>query len=108
MNPKDPAYLASVFARMGLTMVVAFGVGITLTVFFLGRFGATPGKMVLRLKVVRPGGEPISYLHAAGRYLAENVSVMTLYIGYLIAAFDSERRTLHDRIAGTRVIKVTR
>jgi uncharacterized RDD family membrane protein YckC len=30
---------------------------------------------------------------------------MILYIGYIMAGFDDEKRTLHDRICDTRVIK---
>ena len=72
---------------------------------FLGKFGATPGKMVLRMKVVRANGEDISAMRALGRSLAEVLSAWLLYGGYAMAAFDEERRTLHDRAADTRVIK---
>jgi uncharacterized RDD family membrane protein YckC len=30
---------------------------------------------------------------------------MTLTIGYIMAAFDSQKRALHDRICDTRVIR---
>ena len=41
------------------------------------------------------------------RFAGECVSgLIPLFIGYLIAAFDPEKRTVHDHIAGTRVIKV--
>ncbi len=72
--------------------------------FFLGRYGATPGKMLLRLKVVRPDGSKLTYWRAFGRYWATLISYFTCYIGYVIAAFDDEKRTLHDHICSTRVI----
>ncbi|HDH05175.1 MAG TPA: RDD family protein, partial [Nitrospirae bacterium] len=75
------------------------------TTFFLGKFAATPGKMACGLKVLRADGESVSYWRAAGRHLAEFVSSLTLMIGYLMAAFDSEKRALHDRMCNTRVIK---
>jgi uncharacterized RDD family membrane protein YckC len=75
-------------------------------VFFLGRFGATPGKMVCKLKVVTAEGNKITYGRAFGRFLSEFLSAILLYIGYLMAAFDSEKRALHDKICGTRVIRV--
>jgi uncharacterized RDD family membrane protein YckC len=71
---------------------------------FVGRFGATPGKMLLRLRVVRPDGSSLTYLRAFGRYWATIVSNFTCYIGYIMAAFDEEKRALHDKIASTRVI----
>lgn len=79
--------------------------GVVYTTFFLGRFGATPGKMVLGLKVVRPDGSPISYARACGRHLSEWISGMTFGFGYLMAAFDEEKRSLHDRICDTRVVR---
>lgn len=75
-------------------------------IFFLGRFSATPGKMLCRLKVVTTEGEKITYSRASGRFFSEFLSAILLYIGYLMAAFDSEKRALHDKICGTRVIRV--
>lgn len=84
--------------------VVSFVVGCGYQTFFLGRYGATPGKMVMGLKVVRPDGGSLTYWRAFGRYWATMVSNFTCYIGYIIAAFDDEKRTLHDHICSTRVI----
>lgn len=72
---------------------------------FIGRFGATPGKMALGLKVVSPEGAPISYGRSFGRAAAEILSGLICNIGYIIAAFDSQKRALHDHIATTRVIR---
>ena len=105
--PTNPAELSGYWIRLFISYGIGIGFGVAFTVFFLGRFGATPGKMALRLKVVRPGGAPISYWRAFGRYFAEMVSAMTCAIGYVIAGFDGQKRALHDRIAATRVIRVT-
>ncbi len=69
------------------------------------KFGATLGKLALDLRVVTANGEPIGCGRALGRTLAEVLSGILLLIGYIIAAFDSEKRTLHDHICGTRVIR---
>ncbi len=74
------------------------------SVFFLGKFSATPGKMACGLKVLRPTGERISYLRALGRECAEILSALILLMGYVMAAFDDEKRALHDRICDTRVV----
>ncbi len=84
---------------------VYHAIGLVYTTFFLGRFGATPGKMACGLKVVFPDGRPIGYARALGRQLAEYLSGMLLMLGYLMAAFDGEKRTLHDRICTTRVVR---
>ncbi len=73
--------------------------------WFLGKFGATPGKMALGLRVVSSDGSDIRYQRALGRGLMEWVSGIILCIGYLMAAFDEEKRTLHDRACDTRVIR---
>lgn len=103
LSAADPstAEVIMVFAQIILSLTY-----IAYEVFFLGRFGATPGKMVCRLKVVTAEGQPITYLRALARVFAEILSGCTLMIGYIIAAFDDEKRALHDHICSTRVIKV--
>jgi uncharacterized RDD family membrane protein YckC len=85
--------------------VLQISFSIAYTTFFVGKYGATPGKMALSLTVVNPDGSKVSYMKAFGRFFAEIISGITLLIGYIIAAFDSEKRALHDRICSTRVIK---
>lgn len=75
------------------------------SVFFLARYGATPGKMALGLRVVTATGARISAWRALARYFAEMLSAIVLYIGYISAAFDAEKRAWHDHICGTRVIQ---
>ena len=53
---------------------------------------------------VTPTGAPISSGQALGRSAAEILSRLICLIGYIMAAFDSEKRTLHDHIASTRVV----
>ena len=74
-------------------------------IFFTGRYGATPGKMIAGLKIVREDGTPIGYRLAALRFLAEIVSALIFYIGYIMIAFDDQKRALHDRLCNTRVIR---
>ena len=76
------------------------------TTLMHGKYGATVGKMACGLKVVQPDAAPISYGRAFGRAWAELLSGFICYIGYIIAGFDSEKRSLHDHIANTRVIRV--
>lgn len=70
-----------------------------------GKFGATIGKLSVGIQVIRADGEPISYGRSAARYFAEILSALTLGIGYLMAAFDPQKRALHDHICKTRVIR---
>ena len=76
-------------------------------VFFVALYGATPGKMVLGIRVLNErGSRRIGFLRATVRALAEYVSALTLGIGYLMAAFRKDKRALHDLIAGTYPTKV--
>lgn len=69
--------------------------------------GATPGKKILHLKIVRDDGvEPLGYGKAILRMLGYFVSGFILYIGYLMILFNDEKKGLHDMIAGTHVIRV--
>lgn len=93
------------FAFMGIQIVLSISLPAAYSTFFIGRFGATLGKMACRLKVVTPEGGQVSYARALGRFFAEMISSMILAIGYIMAAFDDEKRTLHDRICSTRVVR---
>lgn len=101
-NPSDPAV-----ALRQLAVQTLFGIllNVSYQAFFLGKYGATPGKLALRIRVVRPDGSRISYGTGALRSLSEWVSGFTLGIGYLMVLWDPEKRALHDRLVNTRVIK---
>jgi len=90
----------------GVNLLFSLIMPIIYSTWFLGTYAATPGKMACRLSVVSAYGERISYMAAFGRTMAEWLSSLILCIGYLMAAFDEEKRTLHDRICNTRVIRI--
>jgi uncharacterized RDD family membrane protein YckC len=85
--------------------LISFILQLAYSVWLTGKYGATVGKMACGLRVVTPNGQKISYGLACGRFFAEILSGMILYIGYFMAAFDEEKRALHDRICNTRVIR---
>ena len=106
-NPDPSQVLAALPALMGLlgiTGLVRLALSLGYEVYFLSTKGATPGKMALGLKVTRADGSPVSAGLAAGRYFARILSSLTLCIGFIIAGFDREKRSLHDHICGTRVV----
>lgn len=84
---------------------VFYGIMVLYNAFFLGKYGATPGKMIFRLRVVTAEGDKVSYGRAFGRAFAEILTNMTCAIGYIIAGFDGEKRALHDHICRTRVVR---
>lgn len=93
---------------VGTQILVQFGYFLfqaAYKIFFTGRYGATPGKMIAGLKIVRADGSPMGYGVATMRFLAEIVSALIFYIGYIMIAFDDQKRALHDRLCNTRVIR---
>lgn len=77
---------------------------------FLAKWGATPGKMLCHLRVVDGEGVRLSVYHAAYRFCMElllgvTVNLLFFQVNYLIAAFDDQKRTLHDRLSKTHVVR---
>jgi uncharacterized RDD family membrane protein YckC len=89
----------------GIVSLINLAINCAYETLFIAKLGATPGKMALGLKVVRADGGPVEMGRAFGRYFAKFLSTIILGIGYLMVAFDSEKRGLHDMICGTRVVK---
>jgi uncharacterized RDD family membrane protein YckC len=66
---------------------------------------ATVGKIALGIQVTDLEGNRLTFGRALGRNLAKIISVLTLYIGFIIAAFTERRQALHDLIASALVVK---
>lgn len=70
-----------------------------------GPWQATLGKRALGIKVTNMQGGRISFLNATGRYFATLLSAIILFIGYLMMLWDPKKQCLHDKLAGTLVVK---
>lgn len=101
----NPANRRKLIATGMLQVCVAILAALSYEVGFIGKFRATPGKMLCGLVVVRPDGGRVSYMRALGRYFANGLSGLIFGAGYIMAGLDSEKRALHDRICDTRVIR---
>lgn len=96
---------SAMLMMQAIVQVLSIGVALGYEVFFVRKYDATPGKLAMGLKLLRADGSSLSAGRIVGRYFATFLSALTLLIGYIIAAFDDEKRALHDRICDTRVIK---
>lgn len=65
---------------------------------------ATLGKMAVGIKVTDAEGRRLTLGRALLRWLAVFVNYITLYIGYLMAAFTERKQGLHDMVVGTLVV----
>ena len=76
------------------------------TIWFWLRFSGTPGKMVLKLKIVDAGtGNKLTFGQAIGRYFAYILSAIPFFLGYIWVGFDKRKQGWHDKLAGTVVIR---
>lgn len=94
---EDSAVLHSM--TMLFTLIFA---GVYVTVLHAGT-GQTIGKLVVKAHVVLADGGPVPVGVALLRFFAYFVSCVTFGFGYLMAGLRSDKRALHDLIAGTRV-----
>lgn len=67
--------------------LIQLGIFLTYTTWFLGKFGATPGKMACGLKVRLSNGRPISYARAFGRAWSLILSLVISYIALAVVVF---------------------
>ncbi len=97
----DPAWLAHVAGVFGLWIAVWWA-------YFIlgwGLVGGTPGQLLMGLRVVdNRGHSPIGATRALMRLLAYCSSSLTFLTGHVFAVFRKDRRSLHDLLAGTRVV----
>jgi uncharacterized RDD family membrane protein YckC len=93
---REPALVGGVGLAMAIALIYLF--------LFQATTGRTLGMRVLRVRVIDLFGDPPSILRTAARTAAYLASVATLGLGFFWIGFDSEKRALHDWLAGTYVV----
>lgn len=68
--------------------------------------GQTLGKRALQIRVVRPDGSPLSNGQCWGRAAMRLVLGCLVIMDYIPYFFTEEKTTLHDMVAGTRVVDI--
>ncbi len=76
--------------------------------WFHGINGQTPGKMLLRLRVIAASGEPITPGTAFLRWTGYVISGLFFFLGFFWIAIDRRKQGWHDKIALTLVVPVTK
>ena len=93
------------------TLAVMLGFGILILQFlyfgyFWNKNGQSIGMKLTGIKVIRQDGNLMSYVRAALRgTFGYWVSGLIFGLGYIWAAFDSEKETWHDKIFDTWVVE---
>lgn len=103
--PRSPADVPFLPILLSLALfLLAAALGAAYFVYGWGVLGATPGKRMFGVAVESDSGRfPIGVPAAAARLFGYCVSALALGIGFLMIAFQG--RGLHDRIAGTQVVR---
>ncbi|WP_428897657.1 putative membrane protein YckC [Parelusimicrobium proximum] len=65
---------------------------------------ATPGKMVLSLKVVDENGQRISFARASGRFVGKFLTSI-IWILFVVILCNDKKQALHDMAAKTYVVE---
>ncbi len=75
--------------------------------FFVWQYGATPGKMFLKIQIIdRNIFEKPSFISALNRAVVRIFSEMFFYLGFIWAFLNPLKETWHDKLAKTLVIDV--
>jgi uncharacterized RDD family membrane protein YckC len=75
-------------------------------IYFTYKYGATLGKKVMKIKIVREDGQPMTILTVILReVVGKFVSSVLLCLGYFWVMWDKKKQGWHDKIAKTIVIK---
>jgi uncharacterized RDD family membrane protein YckC len=87
-----------------------FFIGIGTWIFYHATFEssvyqATPGKMLYKLKIIDLVGHSISFMTATFRCLSVFISIVPIGLGVWYISTDSKKRSWHDLIVGSYVIK---
>lgn len=90
--------------------ILGIGVGFILGMLYNGYFwtqnnGQTPGKSMMGVRVVKTDGGKLNFLDAIIRYVGYYINTFLLLLGWLWAIPDGKNQGLHDKLAGTVVVK---
>jgi len=102
LGSKEPA--ANAFAVVILVLCVM--ASIAYPICFWRWRGQTPGKMAAGIRVVRADGSPLGWRAAALRFLGYIVNWLTLGLLFVSVGVDDRKRGIHDRMAGTCVVRL--
>jgi uncharacterized RDD family membrane protein YckC len=98
--------VVAITALSGILIVAA---DLWYTLGGLARSGRTPGKALMKIAVVGPAGTTgtgIGYQKAFLRLLFQVIGSIPFWLGTLVMLFRKDRRTWHDVMSGTWVIRV--
>lgn len=99
-DPQHPDFVLHVLLDLWLLVIAAAYFVVSWT-----RVGATIGMRAWKLRIERDDGSRMDRVLAGKRFVLAVLSLAALGAGFWHALFDAERRTWHDRVCGTRMVR---
>ncbi len=96
------ALIASIIAAYGVMLVIV--PWLYFAGFESARSQATPGKVLMRLVVTDMDGQKPTFARTTLRFFAKFISILIVFIGFLMIGFTKNHQGLHDKIAGCLVL----
>ena len=96
--------LAQLMDNASVTLVLLVLIWLYYALLESSPLQASVGKILMGIKVVDRRGRRLSFWQATERIISKLVTNVTFYFGFFIAAFDKQKRTLHDRLSHSAVI----
>jgi uncharacterized RDD family membrane protein YckC len=93
-------------SNLGAEFFISWLLPSVATVGFWAWAQATPGKMVVRARIVdaTTGSNPTAF-QCVVRYLGYFLSIIPLFLGVIWVAFDPRKQAWHDKLAGTVIVR---
>jgi|SRR5581483_1010965 len=99
-DPQHPHWASRLGVQAALLAVTAAYFVISWT-----RIGATIGMRAWKLKLVRDDGGKLKVMQALARFFLALLSLAIAGIGFWMAPFDARKRTTHDLLCKTTMIR---
>lgn len=110
------------WARFAATFIDVIALGVVVGILGIGDYfllvatayfivmwglkGTTLGGVVLGIKLVRVDDRPVDWSVALVRALGAFLSLCVVGLGFIWVAWDAQRQSWHDKIAGTTLVKM--
>ncbi|AGJ99325.1 Putative membrane RDD family protein [Wolbachia endosymbiont of Drosophila simulans wNo] len=105
LSAEETAMQSKLIKLLILNQIVQFIMLVSYVAYMWIRFGATPGKLLLGLRVVSAQTfEKLTLKQAIKRFFSFILSTAPLFLGFIWSNFDKRCQTWHDKIAGTVVV----
>lgn len=108
-SPSDSSYSIVEWSK-GLMNDLGLGIGwssLYFTLFVSWWKGQTPGKKLLRIRIVQLDATPITLWESFGRYGGYAAGFSTGLLGFFQVLWDSNRQAIQDKISATVVVDLS-